>query len=374
VVVPDGRSRSIPRWQAAGLVAVAMSMCLVAVAPADAAFPGRPGRLGYSVNESVTFGPSSTLIRDYDRRTKVHRQLTSRGPGCSARETWSDGGLDYSADGRQIAYLHFDTCPGGDSRTGLWVMQADGSGKRQVAPLQLGGYRSPGFWPSGSPLYTPYAKPAFSPDGRRIAVLLGDYETAGFDRAVTVFDAADGTPLFRSLWPSESSVAGLDWSVSGRLAYDRRRIWTAWQDGSGVRAVTLPRGVRGLPSSDQWPDWSPSGRGIAFVRTFGAPGEDFASAGEINTVPARGGRSTRRRDGGWLVTTLAYSPGGRTIAFPVNPGDDSSGEGPLMLLTPARGKGRPRRLFRLVSPTDNIFTLDWQALPTASKSATDRFR
>ena len=121
----------------------------------------------------------------------------------------------WSPDGRQIAYA--SSLPGGQPRwsaggghSEIYVMNADGSGRRRLARNPAGNETSFGC---ANPPSIP--RPAWSPDGKKIA----------FER-------------FRG--------------------YSSPRIYVINTDGSGRRRLTT--------KDDTGPSWSPDGRGIAFSR------------------------------------------------------------------------------------------------------------
>src|SRR5215217_3251185 len=110
----------------AGLVVAAIVAAGWQIVPstARASFPGAPGRFVFDGFRGFDY----SLLWDWTPRTSRPRQLTHTTPTCgphSDREndTWYDSAPKYSPNGRTIAYLHEDTCPGGESRRGLWLME-----------------------------------------------------------------------------------------------------------------------------------------------------------------------------------------------------------------------------------------------------------
>jgi TolB protein len=100
-----------------------------------------------------------------------------------------------------------------------------------------------------------------------------------------------------------------DWSPDGtRIAFVRAcpsspfDIFTVRANGTGLRRLT-----RGTPM-DQWPTWSPDVRKIAFVR-----GDDVGA--ELYVVNAAGGGVHRLTRNAVADDTPAWSPDGKTIAF-----------------------------------------------------------
>ncbi len=127
------------------------------------------------------------------------RQLTDE-PGY-------DGGPFFSADGTKIVYrAHHPTDPDeladyqalladGLVRPGvlnIWVMDADGSNKRQVTDFE-GANFAPFFHPSGEQII--FVSNLHEPTGRNFDLYLINIDGTGLER-VTAFDDFDGFPMF----------------------------------------------------------------------------------------------------------------------------------------------------------------------------------
>ena len=149
-------------------------------------------------------------------------------------------------------------------------------------------------------------EPAWSPDGRKLAVTTQSSirEPAGgtsFGTAIFVVDVASGRTrrLTRGLGASAP-----DWSSRGRIAFQRAApdgdtdVLVIRADGSGLREIAAD-------AAD--PAWSPGGREIAFVRPVGT-GEDLFAA------RLRDG-ATRRLTSPGSSARPAWSPDGRWIAY-----------------------------------------------------------
>jgi Tol biopolymer transport system component len=308
---------------------------LCAAQPVGAAFPGQPGRIVFSAHYKDISGPA--LLWDFDPRGGAHRRLTRR---LCANGSWRDESPDYSPDGRFIAYIHrADGCPGGETRPGIWMMEADGSNPRQLAPLHITGD----------------AYVAFSPDGRQIALAREVDVGHGFEYEQTLFAAADGTPVQRAFVRTGGGVFGLDWSATGRIAAGLYgRVFTLRPDGTDRRGRTRP-----LNSRDSEPDWSPSGKTLVYVRSgirgyigdsrASQPPEESVDYSVVMRVSDRRRPTRRLRRNRWLYSPVV-SPSGRQIAF-----HDKD----AIYLMGVNG-GRPRRVLR--AAPDSIETLDWQAL------------
>ncbi len=198
----------------------------------------------------------------------------------------------WSPDGRKIAFLSRGDGNNGPYNNGLYVVSADGSGQRRLtddARITLGwllahlGMTTPAWSPDGrkiafesgrggqNGLYVVNADgsgrrmltrngqaPAWSPDGRKIAF---------FSHLKVYVMNANGSG-HRNLTPGAKArgQAFLAWSPDGRkIAFlgdcgdSCHYVYVMNADGSGLRNLT---GFRGLASP---PAWSPDGRKIALL-------------------------------------------------------------------------------------------------------------
>ena len=159
------------------------------------------------------------------------RNLTSKlgaggyGPGTSLASdpVWSP-------DGRKIAFVQLS------KRLGVYVVNADGSGVRNLTPKPMG---------------AGYAAPAWSPDGRKIA-FVSDRD----DNSEVYVMNANGSGQ-RSLTRNPAFDDDPAWSPDGRLiAFRSTRegntdIYIMNADGSGQRNLTRS------PANEGWFAWSP---------------------------------------------------------------------------------------------------------------------
>jgi len=198
-----------------------------------------------------------------------------------------------SPDGSRIAFLRSPV-----NRQQLFVMNADGSGIRPVSAAA-------GLRPSAAPAWSPDGRSlaiativeeslqqvwivslqgrgrrlltadwnssvAWSPDGRTLAYTVPNYTGCPSDADGTIWlIGVDGRGKRRLRGPP--CAGGLDWSPDGsRLAYhgrgapwkigDRGAIWTIRRDGSERRRIAV------APDGDALnPRWSPDGRLLTFA-------------------------------------------------------------------------------------------------------------
>jgi TolB protein len=210
----------------------------------------------------------------------------------------------WSPDGRRIAFESVGVCStparGCPNPTGVYVVNADGSGRRRLAR---------NGW-----------APAWSPDGRTIAF---------FSDSKIYLMNADGSEhrtLTRPL--TAGHKRSLAWSPDGRkLAFlndgDCRQfcfnLYVVGSDGSGLRNLTskLAAGGRfGYPGPASDPAWSPDGRKLAFVRLNARHG--------IHVVKADGSglRNLTPKPVG-VYADPSWSPDGRKLAFVSDRNGDS---------------------------------------------------
>lgn len=280
---------------------------LLAAAQAQATYPGSNGVIAYS---------KSTQAYPY------HADIWTINPnGTGAQPLVSasgDGqgliGAAWSPDGQLLAYFWQH------GAVGIWVVNADGSD-----PHQLPGTAATDH------------DPAFSPSGRRIA----------FGRRGTIVSMRlDGSGL-RELASGGRNVQPAFSPNGNQIAYAHRpphnhhhgaySIWLMRANGANKHRIAK------ASIFDPYPDWSPSGRRIAFV-------------GSRESVVAVKPDGSKRRV---LVSDAAgdfgYSPDGRFLAY--IGGDAFKG----FELSVARANGHHVR--RLTNPTGGIADPAWQPIP-----------
>jgi TolB protein len=227
-----------------------------------------------------------------------------------ARHAWisnlGSDSLAWSPDRRKLvfaAHLSRSAAPC-DSYCGkeIFVINADGSGLRRLTRNTV-----------------PDWKPAWSPDGQKIAWLSRGPHGTGADVFVMNADGSDQ----QNLTAKPGNRGAPSWSPDGRAilftavppgqppsasGWPYSDVYVMNADGSGQRNLThTPGGGEGDPS------WSPDGQHIAFTRT-GPPGElrivvmNADGSAKHAVTPT----SIHTGDAG---ITAAWSPDGRRIAF-----------------------------------------------------------
>jgi Tol biopolymer transport system component len=297
-----GRTLRLPVGRRSALAGVAVALALP-----SAAMPTPPGRNGLIAFVNAPHGLARG-IAVIDSVGGSFRQLT---------RDKRDRSPAWSADGRHVAFARAG---------GVYVMRADGTHLRRLAP-ELRGGRQPAWSSSGREvaftrrgalfvmrsdgshqrvLYRRRGavanRPSWSPDGRRIAFgVTSENEHGGSDAGSIVVIGRGGGPVLYvtdgrgepdgSAGPGEwAEDRGPDWSPDGRRIVFTRRVWlcprcdedqifSAHPDGSDV-AWTI--------HSWSWsPTWSPDGRLLVAVTSEGL--KTFTASGTVERKLGRTG-------------------------------------------------------------------------------------
>jgi len=201
----------------------AAALAVLAAVPAQAAFPGGPGRAAFMQDDIGSTQPYGLATANLDGSLQAAVGPTCQEGGtdpCPANASWS-------ADGSRIA---FDR--GGAIRT----MDADGTDRDRF----------------GVPGLIGLARPAFDPTGTNIAF---QAVNADAKRDIYIRNLASGA-VRRLTFAGGAEPA---WAADGRIAFTRAsNIYVINADGTGKRRITGKGGVQA--------DWSPDSSRLAFVR------------------------------------------------------------------------------------------------------------
>lgn len=307
------RRRTRPGRALRALLASALVVgTLVLAAPVDAAFPGRDGLVAFGqvqANRSQFQIPLFTMDPD----GSSVRQLTKPGWG------FADGDPVWSPDGTRVVFKRDDFAA---NNSDLWVVNADGSGLRQLthcaAVDNCGGYFDPTWAADGSTIFFAYC--CVKGNG-------GDL--------VNIFSMnADGTGLRRVTTNDDVDCGdnGPTASPDGRWIAFSRSVGVPSNKGQCVTALFLVHpngtGLHQITSYDlqvDEKDWSPDGSRITFVSHEGSDAGPFRA--DLFSVAPDGSQLTQlthTTPGQTFAFKPAWAPAGDRIMFDFFPGPSGS--------------------------------------------------
>jgi Tol biopolymer transport system component len=340
--VTAGREERLIAASFARLAALIVGSCMLCsyfAVPALAAFPGANGKIAFTKSST----PASPDIYTIEPDGRGLTNLTNTPGGSNADFEFEPA---WSPDGNMIAFRRY---------LDIWVMNADGTGQRQVTQ-HLGAAFTEGD-----------SHPAWSPDGARIAFArdlnfgdeaCGSTERCGQEIFTVRLDGSDLTRITSNMKPDLDPA----WSPDGkRIAMTRRLgctfpgphcegdIVTAVLDGSGERSFTED----GTVESD--PNWSPDGTAIAHVST-----RDSCCVGDVYRMNDDGSGITRlvfSPTSDFVASRQpAWSPDASRVVFQYLAGPSSAAE---LFLVDSSGSGA---LTRLTTNSEYDSEPDWQPL------------
>jgi TolB protein len=261
-------------------------LALAAPQPAEAAYPGKNGKIAFLSNRSgsniFTISPNGGAV------TKI---------------TSSNGVSDpaYSPNGTKIAFKS-----GSRTNYEISVMKADGSGVRQL---------------TDTPVVE--SNPTWSPNGTKIAFVASAFEVDGsHDPEIWVMNAdGSGRKLltsnsFPDTQPSWSPRGNKIAFVSARTGDTNRNIYVMDSDpATREAAVSLTPNTTdpAYQGHDDYPDWSPDGTKIAYVHTYESDGDGVPN---IWVMDPNGANKTNVSDNKSTSADMpAWSPNGAKIAY-----------------------------------------------------------
>jgi acid phosphatase type 7 len=234
--------------------------------PAGAAYPGHNGAVAFT---SERHGEASVYVRRHGRTRRFLRGDSVADPAFSPR-------------GVRIAV----TRERADSGRAIWILNADGTGERQLTASELAGEQA-----------------TWAPGARRLAYAAGLHG----QRTIHLIGADGLHDTQLTTGPADQFDPA--WSRRGTIAFVQ-----AGPGGTDIYRVPArggtPRRLTSKPGDDADPAWSPDGSRIAFVRGRGGIW--------VMSPWGRGARRVTHVRGG-VEQGVAWSPDGRRLVFAGGP-------------------------------------------------------
>lgn len=245
------------------------------------------------------------------------------------------------------------------------------------------------------------SRPRISPDGQRVAYMVTkvDARTHTYRSSIWSVPSSGGEARRLTAEPANASSPG--WSPDGRwLAFlseregeasraagaeqkkqgkDKPQIWLLPIDGGEARQLTF------LPHGASAPVWSPDGQWLVFAAQVGPLDEEtddgkplpkvrvidrifykrdgagytYERRSHLFLVNVAGGEPVQLTDGDWDDGDPAWSPDGKTIAFPSNRAEDRWARPTADLYTLSINQGQAGELRQLTNGTLDCSTPAW---------------
>jgi Tol biopolymer transport system component len=233
-----------------------------------------------------------------------HRQIVAIDLASRSLTDLTEAAADHwnptiSPDGRSVAY-HLATPDSSTPNVEIWGVPPDTS----LRLLRVAG-----------------AFPAFSPDGRRVAL------TGGSFARLDVMNV-DGSARQMLYSGSSRTIFSVSWAHSGdRIAFSQGPVFqgpggkvdiaTVRPDGSGYAGITQ------APGNDGFPSFAPDGKEVVFRSGRGG-------SKNLYIMAADGSGIRRLTEGRWTDTMCDWSPTGEWVAF----ASDRDGDFEVWLIHP----------------------------------------
>ena len=315
-------------------VLVVSAVVLLPPAPGAASFPGANGRIAYDHDESSRYFGELLQVKSFE---------LGRRPG-SERTVYRCVDGTFGREGSPPCLGAGDPAYAPDGRRLAFVLGGgagyDESGQKPRGPLAIAGDDGTGF--QGLPQLTEEdGQPAWSPLGT--SLVFRGKSGPNYDLYIV---NADGSGL-RRLTDHPAADSDPVWSGrgGGQIAFTRMgNLFVVRPDGSGLRRLTLRGGTE--------PAWAPGGKRIAFTR------------GRNVYVMRANGSGLRRltRNGG---VTPVWSPDGKRLLFHRTGSYAGGTRSPGVYVMRVRGGGLRLVLddFADVETDRRIFDYDWGRRP-----------
>jgi len=308
----------------------------------------------------ATFTPDTTFV-DYVRQAAGEPAEVWRVPflGGSSKRLIADvaSPISWSPDGRRIAFLRSQITP--TLMTQLIVSDADGGQERTLARDA-----APEVWISLVAPWRPSFAPAWSPDGRLIAVVAATLPSGG---QVVFVDSQTGSTQRVQL--ASGLTNGLTWLDAQSLVLNQpaqiggmHQLWRlAYPSGTVTRLTNDPNDYVGASVTGDRRDLV-TGRRDARMDVWVGDGKGVAGTTVVQRVPVSIERIA------WSGNRLLYagSVGGRPAVLRLTPGENRSEEVLFDALSPAATTDG--RMVFVTAATDGLLEL-WTADPNGRRIA-----
>jgi TolB protein len=280
--------RHIAAAAALGAAAIALA---IAVAPSQATYPGKNGRIAFRryFNGDHSWG----AIFAINANGTGDRRVTHPAQGTV------DDQPEWSPDGSLIAFNRSMS----EGPAAVYTIHPDGSGLTLLSKCPPGGR---------PPRCSDDNGPAFSPDGKQI--VFGSGRGDKFNLVIADLTSGEKKTVVRAT--STHDLSDPQFSPNGkRLLFVEigpseraRSIFVSNIDGSGIRRVTPSRLIAG-----DHPDWSPDGKWILFRSNVEL--ENKQSQIYLVHPDGSGLKQLTHFKSGSIVLSSSFSPDGKSIVF-----------------------------------------------------------